>query len=105
VQRRTRTALTVLLLAAVVPTVAAVHTESLQPAAAQFHSSPDQCARIIENHCLACNLARHVSPPLLFAGFAPDLSASAFIHPQESESQPQITDSPHFGRAPPLPAA
>jgi len=102
---RTRALLTVLLLAAVVPAFGAVHTESLQPAAAQFHASPDHCARVIENHCLACNLARHVAPPLLFAGFAPDISASAFIRPQESKSQPQITHSPHFGRAPPLPAA
>jgi hypothetical protein len=105
VRRHIRTALTVLLLAAVVPTVAAIHSESLQPAAAQFHASPDHCARIIENHCLACSVARHVAPPLLLVGFVPDLSASAFIHPQESESQPQITHSPHFGRAPPLPAA
>jgi len=105
VRRHIRTALTVLLLSAVVPTVGAIHTESLQPAAAQFHSSPDHCGRAIENHCLACNLARHVAPPLLFAGFAPELSASAFVHPQQTESQSQVTLSPHFGRGPPLPAA
>jgi len=104
-QRRTRTALIILLLAAVVPTVAAIHSESLQPAAAQFHASPDHCARIIENHCLACSVARHVAPPLLLVGFVPDLSASAFIHPHKSESRPQVTLLPHFGRAPPLSAA
>jgi hypothetical protein len=105
VRRHIRISLAVLLLSAVVPTVGAIHTESLQPASARFHASPDHCAQTGENHCLACSVARHVAPPLLLVGFIPDLSASTFIHPQETESQSQITFSPHFGRAPPLPAA
>jgi hypothetical protein len=88
------------LLLALLPMAAALHTEAWDDHARAFHASPDRCPLSTEHQCVACSIARLCSPAPATIRLAP---------PQVSERIERVSllgaeEPGHFfslGRAPP----
>jgi len=89
------------LLLALLPMAAALHTEAWDDHARTFHASPDRCPVSTEHQCVACSIARLCSPAAAGVGLAPP-QVSKRLHERYS---PLAAEEPgHFfslGRAPP----
>jgi hypothetical protein len=89
------------LLLALLPLAAALHTEAWDDHARTFHASPDRCPISTDHQCVACSIARFCAPAPAAIGLSPPDVCERL---RESFSPSAAEEPGHFfslGRAPP----